>query len=163
MCTCENEVDLTQQFETEICSRCHGSGKFSYCIQYGDTCFKCRGKGRVYTKRGQIALNKYNELLMVEARQLKIGDLIGVNNITNYGFRFYCVKQIIKIDENTIQIIAETTNNDQYCVDYNNLDKVRKGYNSEEKTAFKEKALKFQSCLTVSGKIYKKKLKKYMS
>lgn len=32
------------------CSRCAGTGRHSYCQQYGDTCFKCGGKGHVAQK-----------------------------------------------------------------------------------------------------------------
>lgn len=29
----------------ETCSRCGGSGRYSWCQMYGDKCFKCAGKG----------------------------------------------------------------------------------------------------------------------
>ena len=28
----------------ELCGRCGGSGRYSYCAMYGDTCFGCSGK-----------------------------------------------------------------------------------------------------------------------
>lgn len=31
---------------TTECSRCGGSGQYSFCPQYGTTCFKCQGTGR---------------------------------------------------------------------------------------------------------------------
>ncbi len=42
-------------FETETCSRCGGSGEYSYCEMHGRTCFKCHGKTVTLTKRAQIA------------------------------------------------------------------------------------------------------------
>jgi hypothetical protein len=30
----------------DTCSRCHGSGNYSYCQRYGTTCFKCGGSGK---------------------------------------------------------------------------------------------------------------------
>lgn len=37
-----------------VCPRCGGSGKFSYCEAYGDTCFECGGVGQsTPTKRSE--------------------------------------------------------------------------------------------------------------
>ncbi len=30
----------------QACTRCEGSGKYSWCQTYGDTCFKCGGSGK---------------------------------------------------------------------------------------------------------------------
>lgn len=46
---------MTMKFETEVCSRCGGSGHFSYNQMTGTTCFKCQGVGKTYTKRGRAA------------------------------------------------------------------------------------------------------------
>ena len=42
-------------FEIETCSRCGGSGHFSYNQIDGSRCFKCGGAKVTYTKRGQAA------------------------------------------------------------------------------------------------------------
>lgn len=34
-------------FETEICGRCGGCGRYSFCQKYGDKCFDCQGTGKV--------------------------------------------------------------------------------------------------------------------
>ena len=31
----------------EVCPRCCGTGKYSYCTLYGDWCFKCNGIGYI--------------------------------------------------------------------------------------------------------------------
>lgn len=31
----------------DVCPRCSGTGKYSYCTLYGNTCFKCNGLGYV--------------------------------------------------------------------------------------------------------------------
>lgn len=41
--------------ETVTCSRCCGSGNYSWCQRYGTTCFKCGGRKAVLTKRGAAA------------------------------------------------------------------------------------------------------------
>jgi hypothetical protein len=47
------------------CSRCGGTGKFSWCAAYGDTCFGCGGTGketvRAYTEKEYKALVKRRE------------------------------------------------------------------------------------------------------
>lgn len=46
----------TLRFETESCSRCGGSGQYSFCTMYGSTCFKCGGSKRQYTRAGKVAM-----------------------------------------------------------------------------------------------------------
>jgi hypothetical protein len=47
------------------CSRCGGCGKFSWCEEYGDTCFGCSGSGlatmRAYTEKEYAALVRSRE------------------------------------------------------------------------------------------------------
>lgn len=40
-------VEERKQRHLKICPRCGGSGKYSFCTMYGDTCFKCNGLGIV--------------------------------------------------------------------------------------------------------------------
>jgi DnaJ-class molecular chaperone len=42
-------------FEHVTCSRCGGSGHYSFNLMYGTVCFKCHGRGWCYTKRGAAA------------------------------------------------------------------------------------------------------------
>lgn len=37
------------------CSRCGGSGHYSWCQRFGDTCFKCQGRGTMISKAGAEA------------------------------------------------------------------------------------------------------------
>lgn len=46
--SCQEKYVLTILFALglrETCSRCGGSGRYSWCQMYGDKCFKCGGKG----------------------------------------------------------------------------------------------------------------------
>lgn len=63
-------------FENAPCSRCGGSGKFSWCQQYGDTCFKCHGEGATLTKRGRAAQIFLAGLRCRPANTIRIGDVI---------------------------------------------------------------------------------------
>lgn len=65
-----------RRLERETCSRCGGTGHYSYCQLYGTTCFKCCGRGEILTKRGQAA-NQY--LINLRSRRLdalKVGDQV---------------------------------------------------------------------------------------
>jgi len=52
----------SDELEAETCSRCCGTGKHSHCVQFGDRCFRCGGKGRTLTRRGAAA-SRYLERL----------------------------------------------------------------------------------------------------
>ena len=73
---CETQYNKNG-FEIETCSRCGGSGEYSYCEMCGSTCFKCGGKRVVYTKRGSAAVTFYTELFKVTAGEIKVGDWMG--------------------------------------------------------------------------------------
>jgi hypothetical protein len=72
----QTENNLTQAYETECCTRCGGGGHYSYCQMYGTVCFKCGGKGKQYTKRGQAAVAYARSLRTVKARDVQAGWLL---------------------------------------------------------------------------------------
>lgn len=68
-------------FETEACSRCGGSGWYSHCEEWGETCFQCgyepkvKGTGFRFTKRGKMARAHFLTLLPTRAASaLQSGD-----------------------------------------------------------------------------------------
>ena len=64
-------------FESEPCSRCGGTGHYSYCSMYGTTCFKCSGNKRQLTKRGRVAYDFYRASIPRKpASELVPGDSI---------------------------------------------------------------------------------------
>lgn len=63
-------------FEIEPCSRCGGSGSYSYNPMDGTRCFKCGGAKFVLTKRGAAARAKYLKSLERPAGELKTDDYI---------------------------------------------------------------------------------------
>ena len=70
----------TLSYETKTCSRCGGGGRYSYCVMYGDTCFKCRGKGTVLSAAGAKAAAAVTAFIAdnfsVLVENLKAGDRI---------------------------------------------------------------------------------------
>jgi hypothetical protein len=77
-------MDTATQLETVTCSRCGGSGEYSYCQMYGRTCFKCSGAKRIYTKRGFAAAQFLKALWSKTASELKVGDKILCDGIPGY-------------------------------------------------------------------------------
>lgn len=69
-------------FETETCSRCNGSGEYSYCEMYGKTCFKCHGKTVTLTKRAQVAHAWEQRQNLVPASTVQIGQRIKALGVT---------------------------------------------------------------------------------
>lgn len=70
------------KFETQPCTRCGGSGWFSYCRAWGHTCFRCgvrkgeKGLGKFLTARGAAAHAFYLSLLPTKlATELAPGDV----------------------------------------------------------------------------------------
>lgn len=64
------------RLESETCTRCGGTGKFSRCQQYGDTCFRCRGKRITLTDRGAAAAKYLTALRSKPASEIAIGDVV---------------------------------------------------------------------------------------
>lgn len=49
------KVNLNDIFETEACSRCDGTGHYSYNLMHGSRCYGCNGRGWKFSKRGTAA------------------------------------------------------------------------------------------------------------
>jgi peptidoglycan hydrolase-like protein with peptidoglycan-binding domain len=83
--------DKPTMFESKVCSKCGGEGKiWTYSNVMGGVCFKCQGRGRTLTPRGQKANGYYKGLLSTPANELKPGDKIwdaGVTGFTQPGWK----------------------------------------------------------------------------
>ena len=64
------------QFESKECSRCGGSGHFSFNLMHGTMCYGCHGTGVQYTKRGLAAKEYFRNLMMVPVEELQVGQAI---------------------------------------------------------------------------------------
>lgn len=69
-------IKAAGELESEKCSRCHGTGKHSHCQGYGDTCFRCRGKGRTLSARGAAADAYLKTIRSKRAADLAVGEVI---------------------------------------------------------------------------------------
>lgn len=76
------------RYETVECSRCGGTGHYSYNPMDGTICFKCRGAKRTSSKKGAAAREKVEEFKMslysVAAGDVEPGTQL---HFTRYGWR----------------------------------------------------------------------------
>lgn len=63
-------------FETETCTRCGGSGRYSFNTFDRDTCLGCNRSGTTLSKRGKAAKAYFISLLKKPASSIKAGDQI---------------------------------------------------------------------------------------
>lgn len=80
-----NDAAAPQTLETETCSRCGGSGNYSYCQWFGTVCFKCGGRKVTLTKRGAAAARYLRELRSKRAADVKPGDRIWISGVDCIG------------------------------------------------------------------------------
>jgi hypothetical protein len=73
---------MTTAFETEVCSRCGGTGHFSFNGEHS-RCYKCDNKNgaRAYTKRGAAAKAYYLAKFQVPAASIVAGELVSITGV----------------------------------------------------------------------------------
>lgn len=161
---------MTTAFETEPCTRCGGTGKFSHNGEH-DRCYKCDGKNgaRSYTKRGRAAKDFYLRSLVIAPEDVKVGDVI-----RTYGIKRLTVAKIemvnsgkaknLRTGEETDIIhyvytnatgLAGSAQKTQKPVDHNSIYAVRRIPSVEENKRLIAEALAFQATLTKNGKARK--------
>jgi DnaJ-class molecular chaperone len=74
----ENEQMIINEIETTTCTRCCGTGQYSWCSAHGSRCFKCGGSGKALTKRGAATNAFIKSLRSTETivSELKVGDYV---------------------------------------------------------------------------------------
>lgn len=88
----------TPIIEREPCTRCAGSGNYSYCQDYGTKCFKCRGTGQQVTKRGKTVANWIAEQRRTDALSVKVGDRVSYDEVYPAGTirRRFTIAEIVE-------------------------------------------------------------------
>jgi hypothetical protein len=78
----------TDIFESEPCSRCWGSGTYSYCQAYGTRCFKCAGRSVQLTKHGQKNYSAWraavDAITLKSVADLTVGCSAKLDGMTKY-------------------------------------------------------------------------------
>ena len=133
------------KFEREPCSRCAGSGHYSYCEMWGTTCFKCQGKRETLTKRGRAAHDWMVAQMETVATDVKVGDLV----VFSGGARRF-VQEIknSRFGPNSITFVTKDCN---YGVGQDSKLQVRpKG--EDGLRALRQATAEYQDTLTKAGK-----------
>ena len=134
-------------FENIVCSRCGGTGHYSYNEVNGSKCFKCRGSKATLTPRGLAAQNYYRDLITIPVSNVKVGDKIMPMSFDRAG-----VVTEVSVDSSGILLL--TVNNCSYRMPNTSTVKaVVVGYERQKNL---DLALLFQSKLTKAGKLMKK-------
>jgi len=152
---------MTLLFESKTCTRCGGSGEYSWCQRHGSMCFKCRGKGEVLTKRGQAAQSYLHSLYTKPASEIKVGDFLQEEHVYGGGnmTRFFAAVTKVEVKEGGVIISTEHPKMGK-CQNHRPTDSAERiGQSAEEKTAKRQIALEYQATLTKQGKVSKRKVK----
>lgn len=96
--TTATETNTAAKIETQTCGRCGGSGRYSYCQMYGSTCFDCRGRKLVLTKRGEAAQRFLRALRSAPVTEIKIGDRVKVGRITLNGTPYEQIETVTSVE-----------------------------------------------------------------
>lgn len=142
-------------FESETCSRCGGTGEYSYCQRYGTRCFRCSGHKVTLTKRGAAAQARYLDLCRKPARAVKVGDWIETTTVNAYECGTEMAK-VIAIEPNGDRFVSITTRNkrgQEMTTNAVDLESPRLVSPTREERADRIKAaLQYQETLTQAGK-----------
>jgi hypothetical protein len=129
-------------FEMGTCSRCGGTGKYSWNAKHGTMCFKCLGKGKIYTKNGQAALEFYQKSLMKNIEDVEVGNFMwekgGWQEIT----------KISKIEEIDNGWHFEFKNCRGFKIGFSGSPKIKVVVNENERKELIKKAIEYQNSLT---------------
>lgn len=149
-------MTTTTQFEHITCTRCDGTGHYSYCQMHGTRCFKCGGNGWTYTARGQAAREYYESLLTKPAADIVIGDKIYCEPSPVWSGGWWTVETITKLD-NGVLVFNGTLRNDKVDAWGKPEQCLRVAQTTEFKRAKIAEALEYQATLTKSGTPRKRK------
>jgi len=158
------------KFETKTCSRCGGSGRFSFNTMHLDMCYGCKGTGIQFTKRGAEARRFYDESLTVPASELKVG--MGIKE--NSGWKNFSLIQAIhhgtdkELGEKfqTSYFMGPSGDREMILVDPGRCKskfypdcRVRVMHTDAEKQVKIQAALEYQATLNANGTVSKRKTK----
>lgn len=144
-------ANVATAFESETCSRCGGSGRYSYCQMYGDRCFRCGGKGRTLTKRGAAA-NKYCVgLRSRNILDLKPGESYRMDGIPGFSGDVWVTVESFEVrDDGYVTVHGKGGN---FTVPGNTATVVRVRQSKESAAATFAAALEYQATLTKAGTV----------
>jgi hypothetical protein len=156
----EKGKKMTRQFllENVTCSRCAGSGKFSYCQMYGNTCFKCAGAGVTLTKRGAAAQAWLNAQKRKLGAEVKVGETIMVEGIPGFSASYWA--KVTEIEGACNITVVGIKNGQSMVLNGWGEQSVRVAQSKERLAELRAEALAFQANLTKAGTVKKRAVQK---
>ena len=143
-------------FEHETCTRCGGTGNFSFNLMHGTRCYGCGGSGYKLTKRGAAAQKHLDDLRSRPLSEVRVGDLVWFD-----GFTFKCCSEVTRVEPDAlnpcrieIEATRAKTGERLLFTGFPNSP-VKFGFTTEQQVEMREKALAFQATLTKSGTVRK--------
>lgn len=142
-------------FESAYCTRCGGSGRYSFNLMNGDRCFGCGGQGVQLTKRGKAAKAFYVESQQVAVTDLKPGMFVW-DDMYGKVAKFLPVLEISRsgsyhvVNGEHIHSVCITTKRGGHCVFPDS--KIRAVRDEEQRKEQIAAALAYQATLTREGK-----------
>lgn len=170
------------RLERETCSRCGGSGHYSYCQMYGSTCFKCHGKKETLTKRGAAAMKVLTASLRKRAFDFEIGEKLLVEGFSCGSMvvpnRWITIEEIYFVSTRDADRAGKSWTNgvrryhtqlhivgvDRYGKRHSTTGHpvettYRRAVSAEEKVALMKAAKEYEATLTKAGKPRKRRAK----
>lgn len=158
------------KFETKVCSRCGGSGNYSFNLMHGTMCYGCNGSGIQFTKRGKAARQFFDESLTVPASELKVGMAIkessGWKNFSLIQAIHYGTDKELGEKYRTSYSMGPSGEKQMILADTGRCKakfypdcRVRVMHTDEEKKVKLQAALEYQATLNANGTVSKRKAK----
>ena len=144
-------------FENVTCSRCGGSGKFSWCQSHGDMCFKCHGDGKTLTKRGHAAQFWLNAQKRKPGSEIKVGETIMIDGIPGFSPSFWA--KVTEINGDCDITAVGIKNGQSMVLNGWGTQDVRAAQSKERLAELRVQALAFQASLTQAGTVRKRAAK----
>lgn len=142
----------TTMFESSYCSRCSGSGKYSFNLMHGDRCYGCGGQGVKLTKRGAAAAKYLLQISSKPARELVVGDKVLFDM---YFFACWSPIEKIEVDANgSIRLTAtRTKTGETISMSLSSDTMIELRFVGEQRAALVTQAKDYQATLTNAGTV----------
>ncbi len=136
--------------ERTTCSRCGGSGEYSFNMKDGSRCYGCNGKGTKLTKRGAVAMQHLVHSMEVSFEQVQLGDKVGIKVM---GGIWWVTVNELESSSDTYTIGGLRLNGEQYAHTGRGSDaRFKRVLVEGERAQLIEAAEQFQATLTKQGK-----------
>lgn len=138
-------------FESTECSRCGGSGRFSFNLKDGTMCFGCQGTGKKLTKRGLAAKYFFEDSLSKQVTDCKVGDVIKLSSSSK---NFSKITEILfsQADQQFGKTFITVIQQNGVQTRLHNNERVRIFHTPEQKIEKYKAALEFEKTLNKNGK-----------